>query len=79
MTKKQLNVFATGFLNISKYGWLLFPYFYGQQNLAKNKEKLFGFTIRFYHHVLERIPRKKIGNLWCGWLSKSNSSSGSNT
>jgi hypothetical protein len=28
----------------------------GKKNLTKNKEKLFGFTIRFYHHVLEKIP-----------------------
>jgi len=47
-------------LNINKYGWLIFPPFYGQQNLTKNKEKLFGFTIRFYHHVFEKIPRKKM-------------------
>jgi hypothetical protein len=59
-TKEQLNVFVTDFLNISKYGWLIHPSFYGQQNLAKNKKKLFGFTIRFYHHVLEKIPWKKM-------------------
>jgi len=58
--KEQLNVFATNFLNISKYGWLILPSFYGQQNLAKNNEIFFGFTIRFYHHVFEKIPGKKM-------------------
>jgi hypothetical protein len=47
-------------LNIIKYGWLLLPSFYGQQNVAKNKEKLFGFIVRFYHHVFVKIPRKKM-------------------
>jgi hypothetical protein len=32
----------------------------GKKNLTKNKEKLFGFTIRFYHHVLEKILGKKM-------------------
>jgi hypothetical protein len=49
-----------------------------QQKIRKKKLGLefFGFIISFYHHNHEKnSKRKRNGNLWCGWLSKSGNNS----